>query len=182
MGILQAGRPFESKGILGFSLVEVSIALGIVAFALVGIMALFPAAMRSARESQQETRATFIAKQIFADFAASASPTNTFIATGTNLANPAHRISPFSLATNSTNAILYDEDGNPIDSLTPAAAFETNVPLGTWPEAVYATRISVSTNNLPPGLSRVEVLVSAPAAAALTNRARFPFITLLRNQ
>jgi type II secretory pathway pseudopilin PulG len=182
MIILQDGRPFEPKEILGFSLVEISIALGIMAFALVGIMALFPLAMRSSQESQHETRATFIAKQIYADFAASASPTNTFIATGTNLANPAHRLSPFSLAANSTNAILYDEEGNPLGPLTPAAAFETNVPMNLWPTAVYATRIIVSTNNLPPGLSRVEVLVSAPAAASLSNRARFLFVTLLRNQ
>ena len=163
----------------GFSLVEVSIALGIMAFALVGIMALFPTALRSARESQQETRATFIARQIFADLNASESPTNALIAVGDSLTNPTHRTN-VNLAQNSTNAVLYNEDGLPLNLIAPVTLFTNNIPAG--PDGTYAVRIGVSTNDLPPGLSRVEVLVTAPAAAALTNRAQFPFITLLRNR
>ncbi|MFV0337110.1 MAG: hypothetical protein ACK5LK_02550, partial [Chthoniobacterales bacterium] len=58
---------------------EITIALGIIAFALVGIMGLLPVAMRAANESQWETRATFIAESIIGELN-TADPANAFIA------------------------------------------------------------------------------------------------------
>jgi len=48
-----------------FSLVEVTIAIGIFAFVIVGIIGLFPAALRQRSDAALETRATMIAQQIF---------------------------------------------------------------------------------------------------------------------
>ncbi len=52
----------------GFSLVEATISLGIVAFALVGIMGALPLAMGSARYSVEQTRAATIANTLFVNF------------------------------------------------------------------------------------------------------------------
>jgi len=48
-----------------FSLIEIVLALGIISFALVGILGLFPVAVKAAAESQQETQAALIARSIF---------------------------------------------------------------------------------------------------------------------
>src|SRR5205814_6531881 len=53
-----------SKG-RGFSLAEVVIALGVIAIAVVAILALFPAALQTGHSAQDETRAAQIAQTIF---------------------------------------------------------------------------------------------------------------------
>src|SRR5438046_7110646 len=50
---------------LGFSLAEVVIALGVIAIAVVAILALFPAALQTGHSAQDETRAAQIAQTIF---------------------------------------------------------------------------------------------------------------------
>jgi Tfp pilus assembly protein PilV len=50
---------------LGFSLAEVVIALGVIAIAIVAILALFPAALQTGHSAQDETRAAQIAQTIF---------------------------------------------------------------------------------------------------------------------
>jgi uncharacterized protein (TIGR02598 family) len=57
---------------LGFSLVEVVIALGVIAVAVVTILALFPAALQTGHAAQDETRAAQIAQTIFPSLAGQA--------------------------------------------------------------------------------------------------------------
>jgi prepilin-type N-terminal cleavage/methylation domain-containing protein len=57
----------------GFSLVEVTIAIGIFAFVIVGILGLFPTALRLRSESALETRSVMIAQQLFSQVASSSS-------------------------------------------------------------------------------------------------------------
>lgn len=148
-----------------FSLIEVVLALAVIAFAITGIMGLFPVALRSAQESQRETRATLIARQIFSDMKASPS-TNVLIATGTNLASSAN-FKTENLTSAWTNSIGYDSEGLPV-GLMPAAS------------ANFVANIS-STPNIPvSGLSRIQIDVEAPAQAASTNRSKYTFVTLLR--
>ena len=52
----------------GFSLVEITLALGIVAFGLVGIVGVLPIAMTSSRQSFDKNRAVAIADTLFASF------------------------------------------------------------------------------------------------------------------
>ena len=49
----------------GFSLVEVMISIGIVAFAVVGILTAFPVGIEAARDARDENTAAFIADDIF---------------------------------------------------------------------------------------------------------------------
>lgn len=49
----------------GFSLVEVMLAVGIVAFAVVGVLTAFPVGIEAARDSRDETTAALIADDIF---------------------------------------------------------------------------------------------------------------------
>lgn len=52
----------------GFSLVEIALALGIVGFALVGIIGAIPLAMNSGRQSIAQSRAASVANAMFANF------------------------------------------------------------------------------------------------------------------
>ncbi|MEP6810801.1 MAG: hypothetical protein ABI992_11200 [Chthoniobacterales bacterium] len=54
------------KRAAAFSLVEVVLALGVIGFALLAIIGLFPIGLQSGRASIQETRANHIAQEIFA--------------------------------------------------------------------------------------------------------------------
>jgi type II secretory pathway pseudopilin PulG len=59
----------------GFSLVEVTIAIGLFAFVMVGILGLFPTATKMRADSALETRAVMIAQQLFS-YVESADVTN----------------------------------------------------------------------------------------------------------
>lgn len=61
---LSARRPFGASS--AFSLVEVTIALGIVAFGLVAILGVLPVAFTTSRTSINQTRATGIMETVFA--------------------------------------------------------------------------------------------------------------------
>jgi len=59
----------------GFSLVEVTVAIGLFAFVMVGILGLFPTANKMRADSALETRAVMIAQQLFS-YVESADVTN----------------------------------------------------------------------------------------------------------
>lgn len=55
---------------LGFSLAEIIIALGVIAFGLVAIIGVLPIGLTSGRYAAQETRASHLAEQIFSTLGA----------------------------------------------------------------------------------------------------------------
>ena len=67
-----SGRHFEFSN-SAFSLVEVVLALGIVAFATLAILGVFPAGLSTSHAAQNETRATQIAQDILSSVASQAS-------------------------------------------------------------------------------------------------------------
>ncbi len=62
----------RSKVASAFSLVEVVLALGVVAFAIVAILGAFPAALKTGHSAQDETRAAQIAQDILTSLASQA--------------------------------------------------------------------------------------------------------------
>lgn len=157
----------------GFSLVEVVLALGVIAFALVGIMGLFPVAIKSAQESQRETRATLIAQQIFSDLRAGTGA-NRLIVRGPSATNASWLITNFSLAGNTNLVLSYDASGIGRTDQIPAGAFA-----GSIPDAAFLANVAVDTNTGIPNLSRVQATVETPASAPSANRSKYTFVTLM---
>jgi uncharacterized protein (TIGR02598 family) len=159
------------KASAAFSLFEIVLALGVVAFALVGIMGLFPVAMKSAQESQRETRATLIAQQIFSDLRVLAG-TNRLIVCGSSAADASSMKTNFSLAVNgNTEFLAYDQDGAGMTGIT-GSVFTNGCP-----SALFLARVEVDAGE--PHLSRVQTTIESPAAAPATNRSKYPFVTLI---
>jgi len=154
--------------------VEITIALGIVAFALVAIMGLFPVAMKHAVDSQNETRATFIAQSILADLAAGPTSTNTFLAQGTNWGSAGDRL-PVNLKQSNTFFLKYSDEGAPLESVA-QGPFEA-----AGGNAAYGARVIVVPDSALASLSRVEVQVEAPMGAPSANRNKYHFVTLVPN-
>ncbi len=136
-------------------------------------MGLFPVAMKSAQESQRETRATLIARQIFSDLRVQDS-TNRLLVRGPSATNPASVITNFSLAAGTNLVLSYDNDGiGRTDQIT-TSAFASSVP-----DAAFLASIVVDTNTGVSNLSRVQATIEAPASAPSTNRSKYTFVTLM---
>jgi hypothetical protein len=175
----------------GFSLVEVTVAIGIFAFVVVGVLGMFPAGMRMRADSSQETRGMLIAQELFASVAASPSVRAVVMRDGPGL-RPGNNISPAADLTLGPVVVGYPT--------------RTTVPYGLWhssrggspesggdPEGVWsrgelpgwALSLSVdalariSATNVAPGLFQVNVEVRAPANIPLTNSRPISFSTLV---
>lgn len=156
-----------------FSLVEVAIALGIISFALIAIMGLFPVAMKSAQESQRETRATMIAQQIFSDLRTTTG-TNRMLVRGPSATDPNNVFTNFNLATSGSTNLAYDQNGVGLTDVVTSANFANGFPAATFLANITATP---STNI--PNLARVQATIEAPAAAPTASRSRYIFVTLM---
>jgi uncharacterized protein (TIGR02598 family) len=62
-------RPIVQPKWSGFSLVEVVLAIGVIAFAIVAILGMFPVGLQTSHSSQDETRAAQIAQDILTSIA-----------------------------------------------------------------------------------------------------------------
>ncbi|MEI6071597.1 MAG: hypothetical protein WCS31_07380 [Verrucomicrobiae bacterium] len=186
-----AGRPAGISR--AFSLVEIVLALGVISFALVGIIGLFPAAMKSAQESQRETRATLIARQIFSDLRIQPG-TNRLLVCGNSAANTNSLRTNFNLAAHGHAEFLsYDQEGSGLASTSgavftngcPATVFlvrieeDPNLPASTEKTTNFLARIEVDTNTGIPNLSRVQATIETPAVAPSANRSKYTFVTLI---
>jgi len=155
------------KATSAFSLIEVVLALGVISFAVVGIMGLIPTAMRTAQESQRETRATLIARQIFSDLQAGTNATR-HIGIRPGITNAANVVS-LSLTNSSINGIYFDMDGLPVGQ-------------SKTPDSIYSATVTVTPNVPTAGLSHIETVVATPAPAPTNaaGRSTYTFVTLLR--
>lgn len=135
-----------------FSLIEIALALGIITFALVGIVGLFPVAVGAATDSQQETQAALIARSIFNQLQATPDTSTRKVTTGDSYDDSAS--AEINLEATADTTIGYDVDGNPLSNPDD-------------PKAVYSVQIRVTpTSELNPGsypdyeTSRVLILVT----------------------
>jgi len=176
------------KNRAGFSLIEIVLALGIISFALVGILGIFPLALTSARESAAETRISFIAQSLLADIratdkvipasSAGASPTRTasiFAGQSPDDLNNTSSYRPLLLHTSDMLFLTFDQNGQCIGEAVSPTDFQ-NGKNG----AVFIARIKSSFSpTAHTGNTHIEIRIEYPAAAPLTNRNVHRFTTLL---
>ena len=180
-------RPSSSlnaSGNRGFSLVEVTIAIGIFAFVIVGILGLLPAGMRMRADSAAETRGLLIAEELFSAVRSAPSVTNLTFRDGPGL-RPGNNRTNINLL--SRQVVL----GYPAQTTVPYWSFDTS-PASSWENsggrdaeisqsAVNAidTLARLSAQSLGGGVYRISVEVRAPASLPLTNSRPAVFSTLV---
>jgi uncharacterized protein (TIGR02598 family) len=153
----------------GFTLVEVVLALGVVSFALVAILGVFPIGLQTGHDAQDETRAAQIAQAIFATMLAQAPTRYSAIQIPIDASNSL----PLNLSQTNTPAtpqMYADNDGKFTVSKN---------------GAIYA--ITITTSTTPPGIgsadaglaSQVIISISWPAAAPAANRTQRNFVEII---
>jgi uncharacterized protein (TIGR02598 family) len=155
--------------LLGFSLAEVVIALGVIAIAVVAILALFPAALQTGHSAQDETRAAHIAQTIFPTLAGQA--LSQFNSVQFLLSDNTTRSTPpidLTLSANPALTLYAQNDGKLTQDQTTAA---------------YA--IYVYTNNAVPGFTDpasanlVTLRVAWPANAPAANQTYRDYVRII---
>lgn len=153
-----------------FSLIEVVLAVGVISFALVAIIGLFPVAMQSALDSQRETQVAFIARSLFSelqrvdDNKAYITVTKPLDSGGQQRLSQG-RIEEIDLNTAGSEDFYFDMDGKMLD--------------GDGPTAVYRAEVSVNRTGQPDGLSRGNIKIFVPADAPAANQKSYEFVTLI---
>ncbi len=165
----------------GFSLVEVVLALGIVAFALVSILGLFPVALGAAKDGATETHAAMIAQLIAGQIRSQTVSQATF-AVGPD---PTLGSGSFNLPglSNSQTCAVYDETGQPVSRITvPQFADPSSLSATVQRQCTYMVQLTVVADTPAVGLSQIKIDVVYPGLAAGALRKTNTFITLARNK
>ncbi len=146
-----------------FSLIEIVLAVGIISFALVGILGLFPVALQSASDAQNETQVAFIARSIYSELGS----TPAFLSPGTEVDLTTAQSLP-AREYNEAGELLGEGDPNP------------NSTAGTAP--VFEATITLTPDDPSDGLTRVDVVIATPAEAPAGSigRSEYPFVSLVR--
>ena len=157
-----------------FSLLEVVIALGVIAVGIVGVLAVFPTALQTGHSAQDETRAAHIAQSVFGSLVAGVTSQFNAVLPLSPLPSPSPAPTPLSInlttGSGTTPAVtLYvDNDGNLIPNSTNSA---------------YA--IFIYTNNAVPGFTDpasanlVTVRVAWPANAPAANQTFRDYVRII---
>lgn len=142
------------------------LALGIISFALVAILGLFPVAVDAAANSQQQTQAALIARSIFEQLQSSPTTSVREISLGETLdANGGTKISVDLTKAGSLAPLGFTTDGIPRKSADD-------------PLSVYNVLITVEPQKTPDfGLSEITVSVTPRSS-----KTGFPFTSLLRQR
>ncbi len=154
-----------SQTVWGFSLVEVVLALGVIAFAIVAILGIVPIGLRTSHDAQDDTRAAQIAQAVIATIASQAKSQFTNVRLTLNDQGPT-AIS-IDLTTNRTVSLDADKDGKLIPS-GPNGAYKVTIEIADPP----ANFDSVSAK-------QIGVIVSWPVAAAPINQSKRSFIRIV---
>jgi Tfp pilus assembly protein PilV len=157
----------NTKCIAGFSLVEVTIAIGIFAFVIVGIIGLFPVGLKQRQDAALETRAVLISRQIFESINAAGNLTNVSIAVGEDERANVNLVNPLVL-------------GYQVDGTAPGVNFGSDT--GKWDsgevERDVTTKSKVTSTKISDQLYQVVVEVGYPAVLPADKRRKFSFSRL----
>ncbi len=173
------------KSAAGFSLVEVTVAMGIFAFVVVGILGLLPAGLKLRAESAQETRAVIIAEELFSSVKSSPSIANVRVRVGASVTEDDMRYNQ-DLA--NTTVVLGYAAGTTMPFWfyeSPDDAWENRGGVGLVierparkEEIRTIARLQATNVTGFPNLYALTVEVRSPAASALTNCTPTIFQTL----
>lgn len=167
----------------GFSLVEIVLALGVFAFAIVAILGLFPAALTTAQRARAESIAPEIARGIFATLRGNAERKyDTFPPSGANasftgqvkVARPDKStgldlVLPLNLANTDTRYVVYTLDGECVGQ----AANAVNISkLG-----FFLVTVASTPDPDVKGLTSLTVTIEYPATAQKKDRDRLVFLS-----
>jgi uncharacterized protein (TIGR02598 family) len=130
----------KRRGECAFSLVEVTLALGIAAFCLIAVFGLMPVGVQTNRNATSQTAATNIIAAVVADLRA------------TPRTSPTSSQFGITFGTNPT-PLYFDGSGQFASALTANSRYQLNI---TW-------------NSAPTGLRYADLRVTWPAAATLAN-------------
>lgn len=160
----------------GFSLVEVTIAIGIFAFVIVAILGLFPVALRQRTDAALETRAVMVAQQIFESIRSSSSTNQIFLPPLNNMSGSSNSLSSKSL-TQFPQTLNYGRIGTSAIEAKDGQSSWTNGATGTDADAL--ARVSIS--NVPgvAGLYRATVDYGRPASLPEAKRKNLSFTKLI---
>ena len=160
---------------IGFSLIEIVLALGIMSFALVGILGLFPAAIDTARDSKAETRIALIAQSILADLQASHDPTKQ----SCEIQTSASSSSTISLIVDSSIALGFDEEGVVQQQILNFTSGSSAHPFIANVTIDYQQPITGPNPPDFPELAKIEIRVDYPGPAPESARKQYRFVTLM---
>ena len=166
-----------------FSLVEVTIAIGIFAFVIVGVMGLLPAGMRMRADSAAETRVVLISEELFAAVRAATNLSKVVVRDGPGLRAGNNRtINLLSRASvlgypSQTTVPFWSFDKNPGSSWTNANGSDAEIKQSSVNAIDTLARLTAT--KLRDGLYRVNVEVRAPASIPLANSRPSLFSTLV---
>jgi type II secretory pathway pseudopilin PulG len=177
----------KRRGAGGFSLVEVTVAIGIFAFVAVGVLGLLPTALKQREASALEARAVLIANELFSGVRAAPSPTNVSqLRDGPGHSDKGNFFPPEDLTQGPT--VL----GYPASSSVPLFAAAQNSHTSadadalwkgtSFPDEARANNISswakLEGERISPNLYRLTVEVRTPASAPLERSQVVSFSTL----
>ena len=174
----------KSEASPAFSLVEVTIAIGLFAFVVVAVVGMFPAAMKMRSESALETRAAMIAQELFAAVDRAPSMTNVVLRAGPDL-NDMNNLQTIDLQSEvvvvgfpAQTSVPFFMWYNGRSAGTPESAWENGqLPAGAMANDIFfLSRLSAT--NVTNSLYRVDVQVRAPAAVPRTKSTVLSFSTL----
>ena len=143
-----------SRSVTGFSLVEVTLALGVAAFCLIAVFGLMPVGVQINRNATSQTAATNIMAAVVADLRATPATTTTS--------------SQFRMTFGTAKSLYFDSQGRASCDLAGLQQADCASP---WNPALQTRyRLNVSWNaSAPAGLAYADVKVTWPAAATSTN-------------
>lgn len=176
-----------SASLSGFSLVEVTVAIGIFAFVAVGILGLLPAALKQRMDSARDTRAVMIAGELIASVRSSPAVTNVVVRVGPDLSNPDASLrynqnllnGPVVLGYVSSTTVPFWFFQNPGAAWSNASGADADIIASATNSIDTLARLSATNVPAAPGLYEVSVEVRSPATLPLARSQTVAFTTRL---
>jgi uncharacterized protein (TIGR02598 family) len=167
-------------GNAGFSLVEVTIAIGLFAFVLVGILGLYPAALRQRADAAHELRSTLIAQQVFEGVRAANSVTSALSSDYSIKWEDADQ-KPSRLDYLQGVVLGFSANGTTVNHIFDSTNAWASADIGP-PDQDITTKALVVASNVSPGLYALTLQVGYPANLPAANRRSQTFQTYVYTQ